>query len=161
MNLMPARLKGQDLCGSISRLQFASLAVRLYEAMGGEAISAPSHTPFTDTSDPEAGKAWALGLTAGTSATTFSPSQSISREQAATMLAAVYRKLGGSVEGQSGSFADDSSIASWAKSSVYFMARHNIIVGTGNNRFSPQRSAQRQSCLIMALRMFQTLNPAD
>ena len=77
------------------------------------------------------------------------------------MLAAVYRKLGGSVEGQSGSFADDSSIASWAKSSVYFMARHDIIVGTGNNRFSPQRSAQRQSCLIMALRMFQTLNPAD
>ena len=146
---------------AISRLQFASLAVRLYEAMGGEAISAPSHTPFTDTSDPEAGKAWALGLTAGTSATTFSPSQSISREQAATMLAAVYRKLGGSVEGQSGSFADDSSIASWAKSSVYFMARHDIIVGTGNNRFSPQRSAQRQSCLIMALRMFQTLNPTD
>ena len=161
MNLMPARLKGQDLCGSISRLQFASLAVRLYEAMGGEAISAPSHTPFTDTSDPEAGKAWALGLTAGTSATTFSPSQSISREQAATMLAAVYRKLGGNVEGQSGSFADDSSIASWAKSSVYFMALHDIIVGTGNNRFSPQRSAQRQSCLIMALRMFQTLNPTD
>ena len=75
------------------------------------------------------------------------------------MLAAVHCKLGGSVEGQSGSFADDSSIASWAKSSVYFMARHNIIVGTGNNRFSPQRSAQRQSCLIMALRMFQTLNP--
>lgn len=157
LNLMPARLKGQDLRGSITRLQFASLAVRLYEAMGGQAISAPSHTPFTDTSDPEAGKAWALGITAGTSATTFSPSQVISREQAATMLSAVYRKLGGRVEGQGSSFADDSSISSWAKSSVYFMARYGIISGTGNNRFSPQRSAQRQSCLIMALGMFQKL----
>ena len=40
------------------------------------------------------------------------------------------------------------------------MARHGIIVGTGGNRFSPQRSAQRQSCLIMALRMSQTLQTA-
>lgn len=157
MNLMPSRLKGQDLRGSITRLQFASLAVRLYEAMGGQAISAPSRTPFTDTSDPEVAKAWALGFTAGTSATTFSPSRLIPREQAATMLAAVYRKLGGRVEGQGPTFADDSSISSWAKSSVYFMARNGIIVGTGNNRFSPQRSAQRQSCLIMALGMFQKL----
>lgn len=160
MNLMPSQLKGQDLRGSISRLQFAALAVRLYEAMGGQAISAPSSTPFTDTSDPEAAKAWALGFTAGTSATTFSPSQPISREQAATMLSAVYRKLGGSIDGASVSFVDDSSIASWAKSSVYFMARHGIIVGTGGNHFSPQRSAQRQSCLIMALRMSQTLQTA-
>ena len=102
--------------------------MRPLRAWGARCISAPSHTPFTDTSDPEAGKAWALGLTAGTSATTFSPSQPISREQAATMLSAVYRKLGGSIEGASASFADDSSISSWAKSSVYFMARHGIIV---------------------------------
>ena len=52
MNLMPARLKGQDLCGSISRLQFASLAERLYEPLGGVAISAPSNTPYTYTTDP-------------------------------------------------------------------------------------------------------------
>lgn len=158
LNLMPSRLKGQDLRGSITRLQFASLAVRLYEAMGGQAISAPSHTPFTDTSDPEAGKAWALGITAGTSATTFSPSKPITREQAAVMLSAVYRKLGGRVEGENISFADSSSISSWARSSVSFMARHGIIVGTGNNCFSPQRSAQRESCLIMALGMFKKLN---
>lgn len=157
LNLMPARLKGQDLRGSITRLQFASLAVRLYEAMGGQAVSAPGSTPFTDTSDPEAGKAWALGFTAGTSATTFSPSQSITREQAAVMLSAVYRKLGGQVSGQGSPFADDPSISSWARSSVYFMANHGIIVGTGNNCFSPQRSAQRQSCLIMALEMYQKL----
>lgn len=157
MNLMPAQLKGQDLRRTITRLQFAALAVRLYEAMGGPVVSAPSNTPFTDTSDPAAGKAWALGITAGTSATTFSPSRPISREQAATMLAAVYRKLGGHVEGQTSTFADDNAISSWAKNSVYFMARHGIIVGTGNNNFSPQRSAQRQSCLIMALGMFQKL----
>lgn len=157
MNLMPSRLKGQDLRKSITRLQFASLAVRLYEAMGGRRISAPASSPFTDTSDPEVAKAWALGLTAGTSPTTFSPSQAIPREQAATMLSAVYRKLGGRVEGTGASFVDHSAISSWARSSVYFMARSGIIVGTGNNCFSPQRSAQSQSCLIMALRMSQTL----
>lgn len=157
LNLMPVRLKGQDLRGTITRQQFASLAVRLYETMGGPAVAAPGSTPFNDTSDPEVGKAWALGLTAGTSATTFSPSRAISREQAAVMLSAVYRRLGGQVSGQSSPFADDSAIASWARSSVYFMARSGIIVGTGNNCFSPQRSAQRQSCLIMALGMYEKL----
>lgn len=157
MNLMPTHLKGQDLRKPITRLQFAALAVRLYEAMSGQTASTPGSTPFADTSDPEVGKAWALGLTAGTSSSTFSPSQAITREQAAVMLSAVYRKLGGQVTGQAAVFADDSSISPWAKSSVYFMARHGILVGTGNNCFSPQRSAQRQSCLIMALGMFQKL----
>lgn len=160
MNLMPNQLKGKDLRRPITRLQFAALAVRLYEAMGGAVVDAPDDTPFTDTTAPEASKAWALGITAGTSATTFSPSQTISREQAAVMLSAVYRKLGGQVDGQGTTFADDNSISSWAKSSVYFMARHGILVGTGNNCFSPQRSAQSQSCLIMALGMFQKLQPS-
>lgn len=158
LNLMPAHLRGRDLRQPITRLQFAALAVRLYEVMGGAAVSAPGSTPFADTSDPEVGKAWALGITAGTSATTFSPSQAISREQAAVMLSAVYRRLGGQVSGQGAAFADDGSISPWAKSSVYFMARHGIVAGTGGNCFSPQRSAQRQSCLIMALGMFQKLS---
>jgi len=34
-------------------------------------------------------------------------------------------------------FADDSDISSWAKPSVYFMVKNNVINGVGNNRFAP------------------------
>lgn len=95
--LMPDHLKGQDLREPITRLQFAALTVRLYETASGQSIEAPGENPFTDTSDPEALKAYSMGFTAGTSDSTFGPGELLTREQAAVMLTAVYRALGGSV----------------------------------------------------------------
>ena len=94
--LMPDHLKGQDLREPITRLQFAALTVRLYETASGQSIQVPGENPFTDTSDPEALKAYSMGFTAGTSASTFGPEGLLTREQAAVMLTAVYRALGGS-----------------------------------------------------------------
>ena len=113
---------------------------------------------FIDVGDSSAA-VWAAetGVVSGDGKGRLLPTQAVPREQAAVMLSAVYRRLGGQVSGQSSPFADDSAISSWARSSVYFMARSGIIVGTGNNCFSPQRSAQRQSCLIMALGMYEKL----
>jgi len=34
-------------------------------------------------------------------------------------------------------FADDADISAFAKPSVYFMVKHNIISGVGNNMFAP------------------------
>ena len=71
--LMPDHLKGQDLREPITRLQFAALTVRLYETASGQSIQVPGENPFTDTSDPEALKAYSMGFTAGTSDSTFGP----------------------------------------------------------------------------------------
>ena len=73
--LMPDHLKGQDLREPITRLQFAALTVRLYETASGQSIEAPGENPFTDTSDPEALKAYSMGFTAGTSDSTFGPGE--------------------------------------------------------------------------------------
>ena len=81
--LMPDHLKGQDLREPITRLQFAALTVRLYETASGQSIEAPGENPFTDTSDPEALKAYSMGFTAGTSDSTFGPGELLTREQAA------------------------------------------------------------------------------
>ena len=123
---MPDHLKGQDLREPITRLQFAALTVRLYETASGQSIAAPRENPFTDTSDPEALKAYSMGFTAGTSASTFGPGELLTREQAAVMLAAVYRALGGSVPDGTPSFSDGGEISSWAQSSVAFMAQSGI-----------------------------------
>ena len=61
-------------------------------------------------------------------------------------------------------FADDANISYWARESVYFMAANGIILGTGENRFSPQAitpaqqaigyaTATREQALVIALRM--------
>ena len=83
--LMPDHLKGQDLREPITRLQFAALTVRLYETASGQSIEAPGENPFTDTSDPEALKAYSMGFTAGTSDSTFGPGELLTREQAAVI----------------------------------------------------------------------------
>ena len=153
--LMPGHLKGQDLRQPITRLQFAALAVRLYEISSGQTVPVPTENPFTDTSDSEALKAYSMGFTAGTSASTFGPGELLTREQAAVMLTAVYRALGGSVPAGTPSFSDGGEISSWAQSSVAFMAQSGIVAGYGDGRFGPQDTAQRQSCLVMALRILQ------
>lgn len=157
--LVPDNL-GSDLRVNITREQFASIAVRLYEAMSGAAIPAPSlsENHFTDTSNVDVRKAYALGLVSGTSSTTFSPNDSLTREQAAVMLTSVYRQLGGIINVRNpGTFTDDVAISGWARNSVYFMAENNIVYGVGNNSFDPQGKIQSQAALVIALRVLQTL----
>ena len=147
-DLFPAHLKGQDLREPITRTQFAALSVRLYEAMSGQTIPAFTGTnPFTDTTDPEVLKAYSMGFTSGVSSTAFG-----------AMLSAVYRKLGGTIPPQEAApFSDRGSISAWAMDSVCFAASKGVISGYEDGRFGPKDSAQRQACLIMALRMQQKL----
>lgn len=162
--LVPDTLYGLDLTRDVTRAQFAGVAVKLYEAMSGKKIPLPdeSQVPFEDISglaeNADIQKAYAMGFTTGTSATTFSPETLLTREQAATMLSRVYQKLGGTVAAQTpGSFADNSSISPWAKDAVYFMSEKGIVQGVGQNRFDPQSNAQSQMALVIALRMLQNL----
>ena len=149
-DLFPAHLKGQDLREPITRTQFAALSVRLYEAMSGQTIPAFTGTnPFTDTTDPEVLKAYSMGFTSGVSSTAFGAGTQLNREQAATMLSAVYRKLGGTIPPQEAApFSDRGSISAWAMDSVCFAASKGVISGYEDGRFGPKDSAQRQACLI-------------
>ena len=56
--------------------------------------SKPIDNPFTDTNDEYVLKAYALGITFGTSETTFTPNAEITREQMATMLTRALNKAG-------------------------------------------------------------------
>jgi len=167
--LIPDALKNADLTKPITRAEFAAVAVKLYENLSGKKAAAAEPNPFTDTRDMEVLKAYNIGLTAGTSATTFSPENPLTREQAATMLT---RSLKASyIPGwtladdgeytlnftQSAKFADDGRIADWAKASVYYLVANSILQGTGGNNFSPSASATREQALIIAARIVDNL----
>ena len=156
-NLIADRL-GNDYRVNITRAQFAATAVKLYEAMSGQAAPAAGSSPFTDTSDSAVIQAEALGFVSGVGDGKFAPDSLVTREQAASMLSRVYTKLGGDIPVVSATtFADNSSVSDWARDSVAFMSDKGIVSGVGNNTFNPQGSASIEQALSIALRMFDNL----
>ena len=184
LGLIPDSLRDADLTRPITRAEFAAVSVRAYEALSGEKASPVAVNPFTDTNDVEVLKAYQVGITTGTSASTFHPDTLLNREQAATMLTRVYKKI--AIDGWEMSkdgefadtfnamftmpspFADDAKISDWAKPSVYFMAANGIINGVGNNTFAPRATtdaevaigyaqATREQALAIATRMVKNL----
>ncbi|MGE4277757.1 MAG: S-layer homology domain-containing protein, partial [Lawsonibacter sp.] len=180
LGLIPDSLRGGDMTKPITRAEFAAVSVKVYEALSGTAAIPAVTNPFTDTTDVEVLKAYNIGTTSGVGNGKFAPDALLNREQAATMLTCVFKKV--SMPGWTLStnsqfsldyskpalFADDEKISDWAKDSVYFMAANGIISGTGNNKFSPRAttpaeeaanyaSATREQALIIAVRMVENL----
>ena len=181
-DLVPPLLRDPsvDLRHPITRVEFAGVVVLTFENLSGTRVQPPSGNPFTDTSDIYARMAYNAGLMVGTSATTFAPDMILNRETSSTALTRVYKRW--HIPGWSFPtdregllpfsrpevFADDTDISGWARESVYFMAANGIILGTGNNRFSPRAmtsaqeaagyaQATREQALIIALRMVENL----
>ena len=180
MGLIPDCLDGADLTQDITRAEFAAVAVKVYEALSGTPAIPIVNNPFTDCNDVEVLKAYNIGAVNGTSATTYDPDALLNREQAATMLTRVFKKVtlaGWTLPTDSqftlpytkpAAFADDKDISDWAKDSVYFMAANGIINGVGNNKFAPKNvtteeqatgyaNATREQALLIAVRMVENL----
>lgn len=166
--LIPDILKGKDLTLPITREEFGELAVLLYETVTGKASVSVSPNPFTDTTNPQILKAFALGITTGTTATLFSPDALISREQCAAML---FRDIQAIVpEGDFSvasvkDFADQKYISAYAVQATKFMSNSGIIKGDSNGNFMPKGTtttqkaanygvATREQAIIMANRIY-------
>lgn len=163
--LVPAPLAGTDLTGPISRAQFTSVAVRLYESMLGHAAQFSYEVPFTDIGERDAAlndpdpyytdicKAYSLNLINGVSSSAFAPNEFLTREQAAVILARVYSKLVGAVPAGTPTFADSGAISGWARDAVAFMAGKGIIKGMDSSRFAPKDQLSAEQSILLALRM--------
>jgi len=155
LGLIPETFAKKDATKPITRLDFAAVAVKLYEAISGKKVEEVVSKPFTDTDDSYVLKAYALGITLGTSENTFTPNMEITREQMATMLTRALTKAGinTTVDNTNTSkFADDSDMHDWGKPSVYFMAGCDIIKGVGDNKFNGLGNAKIEEAIAIALR---------
>ncbi len=165
--LLPASLRGEDMTKPITREEFAELSVCLYETAAGIKASAVSPNPFSDTANPEVLKAKQLGITQGTSSTTFSPKEAVNREQVAAMLgrtaALIAPDTDFSTEGAP-AFSDRNQISPWALEHVLFMSKIGVIEGT-DGKFMPRAvtaaqmksgyaTATREQAIAMSVRLF-------
>ena len=170
LGIIPDDLNGTDFTKAITREQFAAVSVKLYEYFSGEKAVPVANNPFKDTKNEEVLKAYNLGITAGVSATSFNPNGLLTRQEAATMLMRVIKKVafkGWTLADDSKfkvkynkpkAFDDDKDIADWAKDNVYFMAANEIIYGKGNNKFAPKDNNTCQEALVITGRIIDNLD---
>lgn len=181
LGLVPDALKNLDMQQPINRREFAALSVKIYEALSGRTVAnVEGGGPFLDTEDQGVLKAFNLGITNGVSDTEFAPLRLLNREQAATMLTRVYKKVNFEAWSLATDanypldysgvmpFLDDADISDWARPSVYFMVKNDIIRGIGNNMFAPKSfieetaamvyaDSTREQAIVIGLRMVENL----
>ena len=171
LGLIPAILDGADMTRPITREEFCELAVLLYEKVTETTAAPASSNPFTDTTNSQILKAYALGITAGTSPTAFSPKTLINREQCAAML---FRTIKGiapdadySVQSVS-DFPDQKNISAWAVDSTKYMSKLGIIKGDASGNFMPKATtsaqtaagygmATREAAILMTVRTYEAM----
>lgn len=164
--LVPDDLQS-DYQQDITREEFCRLMVRLVsKALGkDEASIYDEHEPldygvFSDTRNADVLIAYELGIVNGVGDGKFNPGGSITREEAATMLARAAAELG-LTSGQALDFDDADSFSPWAKDGVVFvsgltdaLSGKAVMGGTSDNEFSPQSTYTREQAILTALRIF-------
>ena len=132
----------------ITRAEFVTIINRAfgYRSAGGH--------PFRDVP----GTAWYAedvdigyteGYITGTSPTAFSPNLSITREEAAFILAK--NLMMEPAVGENTSFADGRSISTWSRGLVSAAAENNLISGYPDGTFRPQKSITRGEAAVILL----------
>ena len=130
----------------------AEVVTFLYRLAGEPDVSGTA-LPFTDVAEDayytDAVK-WAAanGVTAGTSATTFSPNDTCTRAQAVTLL---YNAAGAPAVSDTVSFADVAADAYYADA-VAWAAANGVTVGTSATTFSPDDACTRGQIVCMLYR---------
>lgn len=138
---------------TITRLQFAELAVNYLEKKTGQSITpAPANT-FIDTQDETILKAYAAGIVQGVGEGKFSPGGMLTREQLATMLWRAMEKVGAGMHyGSLNQYTDADQISDWASFAMNNLVCHEIMTGTSGTTLSPKASCTVEQAILLVWR---------
>ena len=138
-----------------TRLDFAALAVEIYELFRGEI---EGRETFNDTANEFVQKAAYIGIVTGMSEGVFSPHQYITREQAAVMLARLATALGIELpQTTTIGFADSADISDWALEAVGQVNNAGIMLGVSDTEFNPGGNFTREQTIVTILRIHDEL----
>ena len=155
LGLVPPSLQNY-YTNNTTRAEFAALAVALYETATGREIT--QRATFNDTNDVNVQKMGGLGVVTGVGGGNFNPNGTITRQEAAVMIARLANVVGQSFPIMASTFADNAQIADWATQSVGQVQAAGIMGGVGNNLFNPTGQFTREQSIITMLRLFDELS---
>ena len=137
---------------NVTRAQFVTMIARLADAD----VSGYASGPFADVSAgswyaPYVNWAAANGIVNGTSATTFDPNTTISRQDMAVMLYNYTQHFGVQLDQKTvTAFTDEGSVAAYALPAVQALHRAGVINGMPDGSFQPYATATReQACIVL------------
>jgi len=139
-----------------TRAEFAALAVQLYETVTGREIT--QRTEFNDTTDVNVQKMGGLGIVTGIGGGYFAPDRTITRQEAAALLARLAYAIGQPLPASAPTFADNAGISSWAVNRVGQVQAAGIMTGVGNNNFAPNGTYTREQSIVSMPRLFELLD---
>lgn len=138
---------------TITRSQFAELAVNYVEKKTGKAIAPAPADTFTDTADETVLKACAAGIVQGMGDGTFSPGSPLTREQLAAMLWRAMRNAGAAAEGADlSAYADAGQVSSWAADSMAALVGLKVMAGTSGMTLSPKDFCTVEQAVLLVYR---------
>jgi len=112
---------------------------------------------FNDTADINVQKMGYLGIVTGVGNGNFAPDNTLTREQAAVMIARLAYAVGQPLPQVAPTFADNAAVSSWAVDAVGQVQAAGIMGGVGNNNFAPSGDYTREQSIITMLRLFDIL----
>ncbi|MEQ8841672.1 MAG: S-layer homology domain-containing protein [Acidimicrobiales bacterium] len=142
----------------VTREQMAAFLARMYKAMTGDDAPIVTH-PFTDISPTSFAKdsiaqIYGLGITTGTSATTYSPNDLVTREQMAAFIARTYEAANDATAAIVDTPFTDVSATSFAKDAVAKIYGLEITTGTTPTTYSPGDNVTREQMAAFLARLY-------
>lgn len=150
----------KDYQKNITREEFCELAVKLYQKITAETVSA-NNNPFIDTDNEEILKAYSLGIVKGISDTEFAPNNTITRQEMCVMLVRVIESVFGDefiLKYDFYKFDDIRDIADWAFEQIFYAYEKGIVKGIGNNKINPLGTATCEQAVIMMYRLYENID---
>ena len=142
----------------VTREQMAAFLARLWRALGNTCPAGP--TPFTDVPSTSFAVAdiaciFHLAITTGTSSTTYSPFDFVTREQMAAFLARLWRALGNTCPAGPTPFTDVPS-TSFAVADIACIFLLGITTGTSAVTYSPFAFVTREQMAAFLARLWRS-----
>ena len=141
----------------ITREEFCRIVVKLYEKLSGITVTA-DEDPFTDTDDPEILKAYKLKIVLGVGNNQFAPQNKITRQEICVMIMRALDAAITEIDKSTASlfpFTDENKIASWAKDSMKFCYKNNIMKGISDKEIAPLNNTTREQAIVLLKRTFE------
>lgn len=100
-----------------------------------------------------------LGLINGTTGGKFEPYATLTRAQAAKILALTVQMLGKADTGEQYPFTDRASFPGWDQGWIDFCGVNKVMNGKANNAFDPGKQLTRQEAILTVLRVYNNYMP--
>ena len=158
-------IMGGDYTRSITRYQFAVMAVQLYEHYTQESIPlSPRDDVFADSAgDLSIAKAYNIGILSGYNTAKdradifVGPGDKLTREQAAAMLVQLAEAAGRPVGAQTGELPFTDEISDWAADAVARVYGAGIMSGTSGTTFDAQGPYTIEQAMVTMLRSYEAM----